>query len=523
MVTSEKSAWADLSEHWKKIASIHIRQLFENDNKRFNRFSLTFGDLFLDYSKNRIVTETFNLLIRLAKEQRVEEKRNAMFSAEKINITEDRPAFHVALRGSGSKIFCKETKDGMSKVERFVNDILNGTWKGSSGEEITEVINIGIGGSRLGPEMVIKSLPSYYQSKLRVHFVSNVDGHDLSKILSNVIASKTLFLIASKTFTTQETMTNSISAKAWIVEQLGEQAITKHFAAISSNTVAAKQFGISENSIFPMWEWVGGRYSLWSAIGLSIALQIGMENFQNLIQGGHEMDLHFCQAAITENLPIILALIGIWNINFENHNALAILPYDQRLELFPAFIQQLDMESNGKSVSLSGNTLDFSTGPVIFGEPGTNGQHAFYQSLHQGFNPIPADFLIVSKPDHALKGHHEQLVANALAQTRALMHGRTLEEANGNPHRKFSGNRPTNTILMRSLDPSTLGKLIALYEHKIFVQGIIWNINSFDQWGVELGKEMADDLLAKRLNSLASCKHDSSTVGLLKKIEKWQD
>ena len=514
--------WSKLIEHHKKISCLHSRDFLEESGTRFHDFSLHFKDLIIDYSKNHITKETVKLLIKLAKERDVETYIEAMFAGENINTTENRPALHVALRGSGPEAIKTEVKKAAIKVNSFTNKVLSGQWRGAHGDKISEIVNIGIGGSHLGPEMAIRALRPFHKSSIRVHFVSNIDGHDLSETLSKVSPRKTLFIVASKTFTTQETMLNAESARLWLIAHLGEEAVSKHFVAITANSRDAESFGIIPDLVFPMWDWVGGRFSIWSPIGLSVALQIGVENFKQLIMGGFEMDEHFRYTPLIKNLPVMLALVGVWNRNFENLPALAILPYDHRLLRFPAFIQQLDMESNGKTTNKNGIHIDKVTGPIVFGETGTNSQHSFFQALHQGSNPIPSDFILVANPAHSLKTHHEVLLANAVAQTRALMLGRSENNVNAGSFRTCTGSRPTNTILIKTLDPKTLGSLIALYEHKIFIQGLIWDINSFDQWGVQLGKEMTKEILSAIKYPKSSLKLDSSTINLMQIIKDWQ-
>jgi glucose-6-phosphate isomerase len=523
-------AWIALEDHVTSMNKVHMRDLFGADPSRFDTLSLTHGDLLFDYSKNRITKETLDLLFDLAGARYLERQRDAMFAGEAINTTEDRAVLHMALRAGFNSTY----KAGNDPVSTLVNGVLtrigqlvdavhSGSKTGHTGKRLTDVVNIGIGGSHLGPQMVTKALEPYHHPEIAVHFVSNVDGNDLAGTLAGLDPETTLFLIASKTFTTQETMTNAYSAHAWLTQALGDEAVADHFAAISTNKKAVEAFGIDPDNMFEFWDWVGGRLSLWSSIGLSIALAIGMEHFLDLLKGARQMDEHFRDAPLDQNLPVVMGMIGIWNVNFMDGDTLAILPYDQRLADLPAFLQQLDMESNGKGVTRSGESVAWSTGPIVFGEPGTNGQHAFYQLLHQSPKVTPADFVVVAEPDHGLPGHHDQLLANALAQTEALMKGRTLDEADGNPHRKFTGNRPTNTLLMRRLDPLNLGKLIALYEHKIFVQGAIWGINSFDQWGVELGKELAGNILESIEGDDDKTIFDSSTSGLLAQLDMWEN
>lgn len=484
--------------------------------------------MFFDFSKNGIDDDAFGSLLDLARDRDVEGLRDRMFSGEAINSTEGRAVLHVALRdASGTyRVDGDDVSPGIRAVNgrmaSFVEAIHSGTWTGATGKRIRTIVNIGIGGSHLGPQAVATALSPYAHTEIDVRFVSNVDGHDLAGTLAAVNPEETIFLIASKTFTTQETMTNAVSARAWIIDNLGDDAVARHFAALSTNRDAVISFGIDPDNIFEFWDWVGGRYSLWSAIGLSIALAVGWERFSELLAGAHEMDEHFRQAPLEENLPVLMALVGVWNINFLGMKSLSVLPYDQRLRLFPAMLQQLDMESNGKRVGIEGEAVDYPTAPVIFGEAGTNGQHSFHQLLHQGTDVVPADFIVVAEPAHNLGGHQDKLLSHALAQSQALMTGRTLEEADGNPHRVFPGNRPSNTIVLKRLDPRSVGKLIALYEHKVFVQGAIWGINSFDQWGVELGKELAGHLLGEITGERDTKAKDSSTAGLMEVLRSWR-
>jgi len=510
--------------------NVHMRGLFDNDPSRFEKFSLSLDEILFDYSKNRITEKTLNLLLDLARARDLEGQRDAMFTGKAINLTEQRAVLHMALRaGPKSKYQTEEGNVGASvdrvliRMGQLVDAVHTGSKTGATGKRLTDVINIGIGGSHLGPQMVTTALSPYHHPGIRVHFVSNVDAYDLTETLAGLDPETTLFLIASKTFTTQETMTNAYSARAWVTQALGDDAVADHFVAISTNTAAVSAFGIDCCNMFEFWDWVGGRLSLWSAVGLSIALAVGMEHFYDLLKGARQMDVHFQTAPLEHNIPVIMGLVGIWNVNFHGFDTLAVLPYDQRLTDLPAFLQQLDMESNGKSVTRLGAPVDWATGPVVFGAPGTNGQHAFYQLLHQSPKIIPADFIVVAEPCHGLSGHHEQLLANALAQSEALMQGRTLEEADGNPHRQCSGNRPSNTLLLRQLSPINLGKLIALYEHKVFVQGAIWDINSYDQWGVELGKELASDVLAMIEYGDDYRTANSSTGGLLGQLDTWRE
>ncbi|MDR2875527.1 MAG: glucose-6-phosphate isomerase [Methylobacillus sp.] len=535
---TESAAWQQLVAHQREVAPLHMRDLFAADTQRFEKFTLKFNDILLDFSKNRITDATLPLLRALARECRVEEWRERMFNGEKINMTEDRAALHVALRNRGNRPILVDGHDVMPGVNRvlaqmrdFTERVRGGAWRGYSGKPITDVVNIGIGGSDLGPLMVCHALQPYSRADLRAHFVSNVDGAHLGMTLRNCDPETTLFVVASKTFTTQETLTNAHSARAWFLAAAkSETHIARHFVAVSTNVGEVRKFGIDPANMFEFWDWVGGRYSLWSAVGLSIALHVGMDNFEALMQGAFEMDEHFRNAPLEQNLPVTLALIGIWYNNFFGAQTQTLLPYDQCLARFPAYFQQGDMESNGKFVNRDGQRVDHDTGPILWGEPGTNGQHAFYQLIHQGTRLVPCDFLMPMKTHYPLGEHHKILLSNFFAQTKALMLGKTQKEARAEleergypeerllqllPHKVFEGNHPTNSILFRELDPKTLGALIALYEHKIFVQGIIWNINSFDQWGVELGKQLANGILPELSDAHPTNTHDASTNGLI--------
>jgi glucose-6-phosphate isomerase len=537
-------AYKYLADHFIDINNKNLKDFFKSDNQRFNKFSIGFNDILVDYSKNRIDEQTVALLIQLAKECRVKEAAEAMFSGEKINVTENRPVLHIALRNRSNAPIYVDGKDVMPDVNKvlqqmktFSEAIISGDWKGFSGKTITDVVNIGIGGSDLGPVMVTEALRPY-KNHLNMHFVSNVDGTHIAETLKPLNPETTLFLIASKTFTTQETMANAHSARDWFLIGGGnEKDIAKHFAALSTNTKAVAEFGIDTKNMFEFWDWVGGRYSLWSAIGLSIVLSIGFENFTELLTGAHEMDLHFKNTEADQNIPVIMALIGIWYNNFFEAETNAILPYDQYMHRFAAYFQQGDMESNGKHVDRNGEPVDYSTGPIIWGEPGTNGQHAFYQLIHQGTKLIPCDFIAPAQSHNPMGEHHPMLLSNFFAQTEALMNGKTRDEvvaelkASGKsdgeieklaPFKEFDGNRPTNSILVKKITPRTLGSLIAMYEHKIFVQGIIWNIYSFDQWGVELGKQLAGKILPELKNNDEVSSHDSSTNGLINQYKAWR-
>jgi glucose-6-phosphate isomerase len=533
-----------LADQYDDMASTGIKDLFEADKQRFEKFSLQFEDMLLDFSKNRIDDKTLALLFQLAKECLVADAIKDMFSGEKINVTEGRPVLHVALRNRANTPIYVDGKDVMQDVNRvleqmkkFSEDIISGTWKGFTGKPITDVVNIGIGGSDLGPVMVTEALKAY-KNQLNMHFVSNVDATHIVDTLKGLDPSTTLFLIASKTFTTQETMTNAHSARDWVLAGgANENDIAKHFVALSTNTEGVEKFGIDTKNMFEFWDWVGGRYSLWSAIGLSIALSIGYENFTELLAGAHAMDNHFKSTELEQNLPAVMALVGIWYNNFFGAETNAILPYDQYMHRFAAYFQQGDMESNGKHVDRNGNPVEYSTGPIIWGEPGTNGQHAFYQLIHQGTKLIPCDFIAPAISHNPLGEHHNMLLSNFFAQTEALMNGKSREvvvdelKKSGKteeeieklaPFKMFDGNRPTNSILIKEITPRSLGSLIAMYEHKIFVQGIIWNIYSFDQWGVELGKQLAGKILPELKDDSEVTSHDSSTNGLINQYKAWR-
>jgi glucose-6-phosphate isomerase len=530
-------AWQALLRHHSVAAGISLRALFAADPERFTRFSLRMDDLLLDYSKNLVTEETMALLFDLARQSDLDGWRDKLFAGAAVNITENRAVMHMALRNRsarpmtvGGRDVMPEVRAVLEQMRRFCAAIHQGDWRGGGGERITDIVNIGIGGSDLGPLMVVEALKPFQRPDITSHFVSNVDGSHLHQVLRRCQPGRTLFIIASKTFTTQETLANARSARAWLVEALGEEAVAKHFVALSTNQAAVAAFGIDVSNMFAFWDWVGGRYSLWSAIGLSIALAIGFENFEALLQGGHDMDEHFRTTPLEANLPVLMALLGVWYVNFWGAGSMAVLPYDQYLHRLAAYLQQADMESNGKGVTRDGSPVDYTTGPVLFGEPGTNGQHAFYQLIHQGPRLIPCDFIAAARSQNPLGDHQTLLLANFFAQTEALMKGRTADEARAEltaqglsgaaleaaiPHRVFTGNRPTNSILYRQLDPHTLGRLIALYEHKIFVQGVIWQINSFDQWGVELGKKLASAILPELAGDSDVASHDSSTNGLI--------
>ncbi|MGO2497803.1 MAG: glucose-6-phosphate isomerase [Vibrio litoralis] len=532
------AAWKALTEHFESAQDMELAALFAQDADRFNQFSATFGsDILVDYSKNLLDKETFTHLFALAEQTELKAAIQAMFAGDKINQTEGRAVLHTALRNRSNTPVMVDGEDVMpgvnavlAKMESFTNRIVSGEWKGYTGKEITDVVNIGIGGSDLGPYMVSEALAAY-KTRLNMHFVSNVDGTHIAETLKNLNPETTLFLVASKTFTTQETMTNAHSARDWFLATAQDSAhVAKHFAALSTNAKSVEEFGIDTDNMFEFWDWVGGRYSLWSAIGLSICLAVGFDNFIELLEGAHEMDKHFANTEFENNIPVILALIGIWYNNFHGAESEAILPYDQYLHRFAAYFQQGNMESNGKYVDRNGDAVDYQTGPIIWGEPGTNGQHAFYQLIHQGTKLIPCDFIAPAISHNQVSDHHQKLMSNFFAQTEALAFGKSKAQVEAEfaaagksaeevkdlvNFKVFEGNRPTNSILVKQITPKTLGNLIAMYEHKIFVQGVIWNIFSFDQWGVELGKQLANQILPELADNSAIDSHDSSTNGLI--------
>ena len=545
---AETKSWKALARHRKSMDKVTMRDLFAKDKKRFDAFSLRFGDMLVDFSKNRVTADTMRLLFDLAKEANVEAWRDRMFSGEKINFTERRAVLHVALRNIANTPIEVDGEDVMPGVNRvlkqmkaFSDSIRSGKWKGHTGKTIAHVVNIGIGGSDLGPVMITEALKPYAKGGPDVRFVSNVDATDFVEKTKDLDPARTLFIVASKTFTTQETMTNAHTARKWLLAKLkSEKAVARHFVALSTNKEEVEKFGIDAANMFAFWDWVGGRYSSWSAIGLPICCAVGFANFRELLAGANDMDRHFCSAPLEKNIPVILGLLGIWYNNFWDAASHAILPYDQYLHRFAAYFQQGDMESNGKSVDRDGRRVAYGTGPIIWGEPGTNGQHAFYQLIHQGSKLIPCDFIAPALSHNPLGDHHVKLLANFFAQTEALMKGKPEAEALAElraagmsaadakalaPHKTFTGNRPTNSILVRKITPRVLGSLIAMYEHKIFVQGIVWRVNSFDQWGVELGKVLAKAILAEEEALLAGKKadlsgHDSSTAGLIAAMAK---
>jgi glucose-6-phosphate isomerase len=541
---TQSPAWQALQRHRDATRDAQLRDLFAADPQRFERFSFEVGDLLVDYSKNRVKEETMKLLFDLARQARVFEWRDRMFSGDKINVTEDRAVLHVALRNRSGRSILVGGKDVMpdvnavlARMRAFTEAVRGGGWKGHTGKRITDVVNIGIGGSDLGPVMASLALRPYWQPGMRAHFVSNVDGTHLADTLREVEPDQTLFVVASKTFTTQETLMNARSARAWLVDRLGtEAAVPRHFVAVSTASEEVKKFGIDAEAMFGFWDWVGGRYSLWSAIGLPIALMVGMDRFEELLSGGHAMDEHFRTAPMERSAPVVLAMLGVWYASFFGANTHAILPYDQSMSRFAAYFQQGDMESNGKRVDREGQTIeDYTTGPIVWGEPGTNGQHAFYQLLHQGTRLVPCDFLAPLETHNPLGLHHEVLLANFFAQTEALMRGKTRDEALAEleaqnlpaaraselaAHKTFPGNRPTTSIVFPKLTPFTLGMLVALYEHKIFVQGIVWNVNSFDQWGVELGKQLAKKIEPELAAPGLVTTHDASTNALINRYKR---
>lgn len=538
-----------LQAHFEKVKDLHLRDLFAGDESRFVDFSCSLGDILLDYSKNRVTGETIELLLELAEEAGVFDKRGKMFGGRRINSTEDRAVLHVALRNRSGDPVKVEGRDGdvmedvgrvLAKMREFCDAVHGGQWRGYTDSEITDIVSIGIGGSALGPLMVTEALKPYARPGLRVHFVSNVDGTDIVETLKDLDAESTLFVVVSKTFTTEETLANALSARAWFLERVGDSdAVARHFVAVSANEEAVSEFGIDAANMFESWDWVGGRYSIWGAVGLPIAFSIGMDNFESMLAGAHEMDLHFQEAEPGENIPLLLGLLGIWYNNFFGTHTHAVLPYDQYLRHLPAYLQQLDMESCGKSVTAGGKPVEGDTGAVLWGGAGTDGQHAYFQLLHQGTRLVPADFIAAAESQNPLGEHHLKLLANFFAQTEALMLGRTEDEARQDllaeveqgrlgaerveellPHKVFPGNRPSNSIFVRRLDPRTLGALLAMYEHKVFVQGCIWGINPYDQWGVVLGKTLAARVLEEIRDESDVSSHDASTNSLINHYKK---
>jgi len=543
---TKTQAWKALEQHFAQQGDMQLKDLFAQDAERFNKFSVNFNDeILLDYSKNRITQETMDKLVALAKEMDLSGAISSMMAGDAINVTEGRAVLHTALRNRSNDEVLVDGKDVMpavnavlKKMKAFCEKIHSGDWKGYTGKAITDIVNIGIGGSDLGPYMVTEALRPYKKEHINVHFVSNVDGTHVVETLKGLNPETTLFLIASKTFTTQETMTNALSCRDWFLESAVESDhVAKHFAALSTNAKSVSEFGIDTENMFEFWDWVGGRYSLCSAIGLSIALTIGYENFEQLLEGAHDMDKHFAETELEQNMPVILALIGIWYNNFYGAESECILPYDQYMHRFSAYFQQGNMESNGKQIDRNGDLVDYQTGPIIWGEPGTNGQHAFYQLIHQGTKMIPCDFIAPAQSQNPVGDHHQKLMSNFFAQTEALAFGKTKQQVEAEftaagkspvevkdlvPFKVFQGNNPTNSILVNKITPRTLGNLIAMYEHKIFVQGVIWNILSFDQWGVELGKQLANQILPELADDKAVDGHDSSTNGLINQFKTWK-
>ena len=545
MKNKRDSIFKELEDIKTTLDKGSIKELFSSNPKRFEEFNISFGDMIFDFSKLNLDNQVLEKLIQLVKVCDVEEKRDAMFGGEKINITENRAVLHTALRNKKEKAVFVDGKDVMpdiakelDKIKAFSDDIRNGKILSSSNEKFTDVINIGIGGSHLGPEMVTQALKPYHDGP-NLHFVSNIDSSHLADTIENLNPSTTLILVASKTFTTIETMTNAKTAKNWMSQKVGDENVSLHFAALSTALDKTKEFGIPEDRVFGFWDWVGGRYSVWSVLGLSVMIAIGKENFQEFLDGAHEMDEHFKTTTIEKNMPMILGLIGIWHRNICDYETRALLPYAQRLKSFAMYVQQLDMESNGKRVSASGEVLDVKTGPIVWGEPGTNSQHSFFQLLHQGTNIIPCEFMVaVNNNEEGLDIHNDLLLANCLAQSQAMMNGRNIDEVKTilkesglsteqieelAPHKVFEGNRPSSTLMYKLLDPKTLGKIIALYEHRVFVEGAIWDIDSFDQWGVELGKELATNMVSYIQGEKSSEGLDSSSQGLLSTIKSWNE
>jgi glucose-6-phosphate isomerase len=540
---TNSKAWTALKTHFQYVQRDSMRDAFKKDPNRFKKFSLRLNDIIFDYSKNRITEETIALLVNLAEDQGLKQKIEAMFSGEMINTTERRAVLHTALRNRSNTPVYFAGKDVMPDVNRvlakmrvFCDSVRSGAWKGHTGKAITDVVSIGIGGSGLGPKMVSAALNPYGSDKLKVHYVSNVDQTNLIEVLKTLSAETTLFVIASKVFNTQETMMNARSAKNWFLEQIkAEKAIAKHFVAISTHLENVAKFGIDTDNMFEFWDWVGGRYSLWSSVGLSIALLIGMDNFEELLQGAHEADLHFRHTPFEKNIPVIMALLGVWYNNFFDADSHAVIPYDQSMRYFSDYMQQGDMESNGKSIDREGNRVDYSTGPIIWGQPGTNGQHAFFQLIHQGTKLIPCDFMAAANSHYHLPEHHDILISNYLAQPEALMNGLTEDEVKASlspedrtdpvlvASKVFEGNKPSNSFLFKKMTPKTLGSLVAFYEHKIFTQGVIWNINSFDQMGVELGKVLAKVILPELKNDQIITSHDCSTNALINAYKQYRE
>ena len=541
-LVSKTKAWKKLGEHYKHIKDVKMREMFEYDEDRAKKFTIQLENLMLDYSKNRINERTMKHLFRLARDCQLEEMIKAMFRGDKINTTEKRAVLHVALRNRANTPIMVDGKDVMpqinevfAKMRDFSEAVRLGKFKGHTGKKLTNIVNIGIGGSDLGPVMACEALKKYWAKDMKCYFISNIDGTACAEVLNTLDPETTLFIVSSKTFTTIETMTNARTCRKWLVDALGEHAVAKHFVAVSTNTKEVSKFGINPENMFEFWDFVGGRYSMWSAIGLSLALMVGMDNFEKMLDGAYAMDKHFAETDLEHNIPVILALIGIWYNNFFGIKRYGVIPYDQYLQYLPAYLQQLDMESNGKFVTKDGEVVNYSTGPVLFGGAGTNVQHSFFQLIHQGTDIVPVDFIIPAISHNEIGDHHEILVANVLAQGEALMKGKTVKEAAQELtkagkskeevkelkyFKSFSGNRPSNTILVKKVDPYTLGMLVAMYEHKVFVQGVIWNINSYDQMGVELGKQMALNILPELQGNAEGVSHDSSTANLIASIKK---
>ena len=534
--------WKKLASHYKKIRNVHMRDLFADDAKRADKFALQLDALYYDYSKNRINDKTMKYLIRLAEDCNLHEKIEAMFTGEKINLTENRPVLHIALRNRGNtpiyvdgKNVMPQINEVLAKMRDFSDAVRFGKFKGHTGKKLTNIVNIGIGGSDLGPVMATEALRKYWAKDINCYFISNIDGTACAEVLSKVDPETTLFIVASKTFTTIETLTNAQTCRKWLVDALGEHAVAKHFVALSTNVEEVKKFGINPDNMFEFWDFVGGRYSMWSAIGLSIAIAIGMDNFEKMLDGAYAMDRHFLETDFAHNIPVIMALLGIWYNNFFNLKSYAVVPYDEYLKYLPSYLQQLDMESNGKFVSTNNEYVKYATGPVLFGGAGTNVQHSFFQMMHQGTTIIPCDFIIPAISHNEIGEHHEILVANVLAQSEALMRGKTIKEAADEltqagkskeevnflkKFKSFEGNRPSNTFVVKKIDPYTLGMLVAMYEHKVFVQGVIWNIDSFDQMGVELGKQLAKNILPELQGNAFGEVHDGSTENLIRYVKR---
>lgn len=541
-IVSKTKAWKKVAEHYTHIKNVTMRDLFDIDTKRADKFTIKLDNLIFDYSKNRITERTMKHLLRLARDCGVEEKRQAMFSGDKINFTENRAVLHTALRNRDNSPIFVDGKNIMpdinkvlSKMKAFSDAVRMGKFTGHTGKKLTNIVNIGIGGSDLGPVMVTEALRRYWAKDMNCYFISNIDGTACAEVLNKIDPETTLFIVSSKTFTTIETLTNAHTCRKWLIDALGEPAISKHFIAISTNRKEVEKFGINPDNMFEFWDFVGGRYSLWSAIGMAIILMVGMDNFEKMLDGAFAMDNHFRHAELENNIPVIMALLGIWYNNFFNIKRYAVIPYDQYLQYFPAYLQQLDMESNGKFIDKNGKVVNYSTGPVLFGGAGTNVQHSFFQLIHQGTDIVPCDFIIPAISHNEIGSHHEILVANVLAQGEALMRGKTeteaaeeLAKAGKNKeeiktlkrYKSFSGNRPSNTFLVKKIDPYTLGQLVAMYEHKVFVQGIIWNINSYDQMGVELGKQLALNILPELSDNATGIRHDCSTSNLIANVKR---